>query len=348
MNCRSCGSRLEPGEKFCKLCGTPTPDEAPQKETNMDIQMGEDFTLADSVSNDMGVDALVKPQPMQPIMPPVREEPPASTPTVEDLMAPQPMEQQTEVPTPVVEPTPEPVAEPEPTHVVEATTVVESTPNPVVPPVEPVKPIESPKEPKSKSNPLGGLIVVLLLLIIGMLVFQIISNSKQVEEEPKCEEKEVKETKVKYNGFVFNITGDYTYEINNNALYIRDLDNKWVSVVAITPVPYENIKAGRGTVQTNIQKLGYTLSLPEAKTYNSMEFVVAEATKEEEAVLFVYAQANNTNTYVVTIKGEDGKANYEAINDIANVLKTGKYEGGTTTQDVAEAKNALLGLTGIK
>ena len=328
MNCRSCGSHLEPGEKFCKLCGTPAPDEVPPKETNMVIQMGEDFTLADSVGNDMGVDALVKPQPMQPIMPPVREEPPAPpAPTVEDLMAPQPMEhpvEETPKPEPVVTPIPEPVIEPE------------------------VKPVEPPKEEKTKKNPLGVVIVLLLLVIIGILVFQIINNSKPVEQEPKCEEVEVKETKVKYNGFVFTINGDYTYEVNNGTLYVRHPENKWAAVIAITPVSYNAINAGRAAIQANYQKLGYTVNLPEAKTFNSMEFVVVEATKEEESSIFAYSQANNSNTYVVTIKTKDGKANAEILNDVANVLKTGKYEGGTAAIEVNEEKNALLGLTGIK
>ena len=340
MNCKSCGAMLEPGEKFCKLCGTPAPSDAPQAANSMVPPTG--VTLANSESNNMGVDALVQPQPAPtPVQPAAPEVPAAPAAPVEPMAAPaQPMGQP-------VQPMAAPV-------------------QPVAPAVQPATPMQQPmaapmgqpmmQQPAGqKKSSIGIIIVVALIAVVAVLAVIFLTKDKKTGDNPgdNSNSNEVvttsATTKVKFNGFVYEVTDEYLYEIKDGSLYISDLQGTWAARIDMANASYDTVKAQRAQLRTNIAKYGYTVGQPEVKSYNGLEYVTLEAKSNSGTVgIYAYAKANNTTVYGIVAIAKTNTADYNILNHVSKILKTGKYEGGSNYIAGTTNQRATVGLTGIK
>jgi hypothetical protein len=260
---------LEPGEKFCKLCGTPAPAEEPQTANSMVPPAG--VTLANSESNNMGVDALVQPQPVAP------QAPATGTMGVIDLMNPTP-----QAPVQPVQP--------------QAPVMPQVQPQPVVAPVQPAAPMGGPVPPApvnpmpnmqpvgapQKKSSMGIIIVVALVAVVAVLAVVFLTKDKKTGDDPasnsNSNQPEVitptsATTKVKFNGFVYDVSDEYKYEIKDSSLYIGDLNNTWVARVDTATASYDTLKAQRASIKTNLARYGYTVSNPDVKQYGGLEYI---------------------------------------------------------------------------
>ena len=313
MNCKSCGSMLEPGEKFCKKCGTPVSE--PQATTGMVPPAG--IAMPNPETNNMGMGQQAPVQPVQQVAP--------AQPMMGGQAPMQPQYQQ---------------------------------PAPMQPQYQQPAPMQQQFGAPQKKNSMGIIIIVAVVAVVAIVAVIFLTKNKDSGngggdtpasnggDQPVVT---TNTTKVKYNGFVFDVSDDFEYEVSGNNFIIGDKGGTWAAKIELVSVPYDKIKSQKATVRSNFTKQGVKSSEGTVKSYGGLEFVAFEISQNDgKQYIIGYAKANNSVTYGVTAITSTFRANYDVLSNAGTVLKTGKYEGGSSYITAGSELSPSKFLTDVK
>ncbi len=297
MNCKNCGTLLNPTDKFCLNCGTPV-EAAPVSPVPVapavpEVKVAEN--MATGLPVGQPVPPMAAPNPATPVAP---------------INA-----------TPVVPPV--------------APTMPGVIPNqPMAPSMPGVMPMQPASKNNKKLFIIIGVIIAITVAIVVALIFFLggddSSNSTndtgkgdntQEEEKPTPEAK--KETSaVQFGNFTFNIPTDYVVNVKDE--YVSFYNDKYYMEMA----PYEGYTLAltqTSDIETTLTSMGVTNINVEEKTSNNKKYIVATGVYSGVEAAFVFSKS--TTTYYIS--GFAYQFDYgfedEIVDELINIMSETEY-----------------------
>lgn len=222
------------------------------------------------------------------------------------------------------------------------------TPTPVMPQPAPMMqpnnqfqqlmPVVQPNKSNKGIIVLVVVIIVAVLAICGVLLItkgknngnhnsnsNSSSNSNPTSNTP-VEPVSTQTSKVRFEGFEFNIPTDYLFEIQTSALYVSD-NMTWASTLEVIDGAYSTIKVRKDQIKLNMEKAGYQASTPVVKNYGGAEWITIEVANGASKAIVAYTQGSATKIIGVSAYTKSNTFDYTILDKMGRIVKNSTYVG---------------------
>lgn len=194
----------------------------------------------------------------------------------------------------------------------------------------PVSPMGQPmmnNQPKKNNN--GLIIAVVAIIAVVVIVCAVVltkdDSSDSSNNNNNGTSVAVSTTKVKYNGYIFNVPSDYMYTISNDTLIVGD-NTTWQAEILVSNTSYDQIKANR-TRLNGFSSNGITYNNVQTKTYNGTEWITIEVNYNGKNMILAYTKVSASATFGVTVYNKNFVTDYSLLEKVSPIFKGVTYEG---------------------
>lgn len=175
----------------------------------------------------------------------------------------------------------------------------------------------------NKRNVIFIIIVVFIMIIVNLVFMFLIKNN--VDDNLQNENTETKvDYNIKYNGYSFTIPLTLQHEIDNGTFIISNKVNKWDAILYIVPKDYENIYKQRDKISETLNSKEIEINEVSEDTYSGTTYLIFEISND---TLLAISNLSGGNSIMFIITNEDEKYNYDALVELASVVKNASYFG---------------------
>ena len=190
----------------------------------------------------------------------------------------------------------------------------------------------------------AGVIVVIIIAVIAVIAIMKFNGKNNNTDVPNSGNSTNAPTgtpttnvtssyKVSFMKFTFTIPDTMDYEIDDDTLFIGDLDGTWMIQLTIFSGNFSVLKGNRYAVQTGFLSEGVTASTPEVKTLGGHEYLTLELSTIGDRALGAYTQLNSTNIAWILVTNQDNQIDYNILEKITPIITSAKYGNSTSNME---------------
>lgn len=136
---------------------------------------------------------------------------------------------------------------------------------------------------------------------------------------------------VNHGGFTFTIPEGFIATVNGEQLVITD-DNYAIGITLLSG-QYEQIQMNMAQLKPSFEQLGGMNVVVKEQSINGTSYIVVSYTYQGKNMVATYSKANNTNVFVTDIVTVDGSSGSSHLSEVDSILKKATYTGKGITQN---------------